>query len=207
VETRHYFREKGAKAEKIIHDLSMKSFFTDRCYPNPPRPDGKELCDLLVVFDDTAIIWQIKDRKVDANGRYIEFRRQTERSPDEGATDQVVFVTVTFRLSPGWSPGCSVTGLFLTGYVSSVPARVPAVSHFWGALHISCPLISSGDQTVGFVRSFVGLHVTLLPPESEGLADQVQESAAAQFARFTCIGPRFSPPVAGLPRQRILRGG
>lgn len=66
----HYFREKGAKAEKIIHDLSIKTFFTDWCYPNPPRPGGKELCDLLVVFDDTAIIWQIKDLKVDENGRY-----------------------------------------------------------------------------------------------------------------------------------------
>jgi hypothetical protein len=33
----HYFREKGAKAEKVVHDLSVKSFFTDRCYPNPPR--------------------------------------------------------------------------------------------------------------------------------------------------------------------------
>jgi hypothetical protein len=70
VESRHYFREKGAKAEKIIHELSVKTFFTDWCYLNPPRPDGKELCDLLVVFDDTAVIWQIKDLKVDANGRY-----------------------------------------------------------------------------------------------------------------------------------------
>jgi hypothetical protein len=66
----HYFRDKGAKAEKVIHDLSMKTFFTDWCYPNPPRPDGKELCDLLVVFDETAIIWQIKDLKVDEQGRY-----------------------------------------------------------------------------------------------------------------------------------------
>lgn len=61
VESGHYSREKGAKAEKIIHELSLKSFFADSCYPNPPRPDGKDLCDLLVVFDDTAIIWQIND--------------------------------------------------------------------------------------------------------------------------------------------------
>ncbi len=47
LESEHYFREKGAKAEKVIHDLSEKTFFTDWCYPNPPRPGGKELCDLL----------------------------------------------------------------------------------------------------------------------------------------------------------------
>lgn len=66
----HYFRQKGAYAEKVIHDLTNKTFFVDWCYPNPQKPDGKELCDCLVVFDDTAIIWQIKDLKVDEHGRY-----------------------------------------------------------------------------------------------------------------------------------------
>jgi len=66
----HYFREKGEQAEAIIHNLATKTFLTDWCYPNPKKPDGKELCDLLVVFDDIAIIWQIKDLKVDEAGRY-----------------------------------------------------------------------------------------------------------------------------------------
>ena len=68
----HYFHEKGRRAEGIIHDLATVTFLTDWCYPNPKKPDGKELCDLLVVFDDTAIIWQIKDLKVDAEGKYKE---------------------------------------------------------------------------------------------------------------------------------------
>src|SRR5260370_32223074 len=68
----HYCREKGATAEKVIHQLATKTFFIDWCYPNPKKPDGKELCDLLVVFDDTVLIWQIKDLKVDGNGRYKE---------------------------------------------------------------------------------------------------------------------------------------
>jgi len=66
----HYFRQKGADAERVIHDLANKTFFVDWCYPNPKKPDGKELCDCLIVFDDTAIIWQIKDLKVDEQGRY-----------------------------------------------------------------------------------------------------------------------------------------
>jgi hypothetical protein len=66
----HYFHEKGQRAEAIIHDLATKTFLTDWCYPNPKKPDGKELCDLLVVFDETAIIWQIKDLKVDKAGKY-----------------------------------------------------------------------------------------------------------------------------------------
>jgi hypothetical protein len=70
MESGHYFREKGATAERLIHELATKTFFTDWCYPNPKKPDGNELCDMLVVFDDTALIWQIKDLKVDENGRY-----------------------------------------------------------------------------------------------------------------------------------------
>lgn len=69
-EDRHYFTLKGAKAEKVVHDLASVSFFTDWCYPNPMRDHGKELCDLLVVFGDVAIIWQIKDLKVRPDGHY-----------------------------------------------------------------------------------------------------------------------------------------
>jgi len=54
----HYFREKGERAEAIIHNLATKTFLTDWCYPNPKKPDGKELCDLLVVFDDTQRLVQ-----------------------------------------------------------------------------------------------------------------------------------------------------
>src|SRR5438128_4680529 len=67
---KNYFLAKGMNAEKVVHDLALVSFLTDWCYLNPQWPDGKELCDLLVVFDDTAIIWQIKDLKLDDQGRY-----------------------------------------------------------------------------------------------------------------------------------------
>jgi hypothetical protein len=70
MDSKHYFREKGAAAEAIIHNLATKTFLTDWCYPNPRKADRKELCDLLVVFDDIAIIWQIKDLKVDEAGKY-----------------------------------------------------------------------------------------------------------------------------------------
>jgi len=70
VKSGHFFQQKGVLAERVIHDLATDTFFTDWCYPNPKKPSGKELCDLLVVFDDTAIIWQIKDLKVNQQGRY-----------------------------------------------------------------------------------------------------------------------------------------
>lgn len=71
-EGRHHFRLKGELAENVVHDLAEASFFTDWCYRNPKLSDGKELCDLLVVFEDVAIIWQIKDLKLQEDGRFSE---------------------------------------------------------------------------------------------------------------------------------------
>jgi len=61
---------KGKNSEKILHDLAIKTFLADWCYLNPQLPDKKELCDLLVVFDNIAIIWQIKDLKLNKRGKY-----------------------------------------------------------------------------------------------------------------------------------------
>jgi hypothetical protein len=65
-----YFQLKGTTAEKVVHYLATKTFLIDWCFLNPKLPSGKELCDLLVVFDDSAIIWQIKDLKLDKNNNY-----------------------------------------------------------------------------------------------------------------------------------------
>jgi len=66
----YYFHFKGKNAETFVHELAQKSFLTDWCYLNPKLPDGKELCDLLVVYDNIAIIWQIKSLKLRVDGKY-----------------------------------------------------------------------------------------------------------------------------------------
>jgi gamma-glutamylcyclotransferase (GGCT)/AIG2-like uncharacterized protein YtfP len=60
---------KGKNAEEFIHELSKKTFFEDWCYLNPKFFDGKELCDVLILFEDILIIWQIKDLKL-KKGKY-----------------------------------------------------------------------------------------------------------------------------------------
>lgn len=67
---KHYFELKGKNAENLVYNLAQKSFLTDWCFMNPKWEDGKELCDLLVIFDDKAIIWQIKDLKRGEDGKY-----------------------------------------------------------------------------------------------------------------------------------------
>jgi hypothetical protein len=64
------FELKGKNAEHALSLLAKETFFEDWCYVNPRLPEWKELCDLLVVFDDTAIIWQVKNLKLREDGQY-----------------------------------------------------------------------------------------------------------------------------------------
>lgn len=68
--TQNYFSLKGKKAEDVVQLMAEKTFLTDWCYKNPITEDGKELCDLLIVFGDIIIIWQIKNLKLQENGKY-----------------------------------------------------------------------------------------------------------------------------------------
>lgn len=63
--SKHYFSAKGKDAEELVHGLASETFFADWCYLNPKLPDGKEICDLLVIFGRTAMIVQVKNVDVD----------------------------------------------------------------------------------------------------------------------------------------------
>jgi hypothetical protein len=69
--SKHYFQLKGKNSEVVLEELAQKTFLTDWCYLNPELPDGRELCDLLIVFDDIAIIWQVKNVRL-KNGQIKE---------------------------------------------------------------------------------------------------------------------------------------
>lgn len=75
---KHYFQLKGKKAENFVYELAQQSFLSDWCYQNPMWSDGKELCDLLIVFGDVAIIWQVKDLKQKKDGKYD--KKQVEKN-------------------------------------------------------------------------------------------------------------------------------
>jgi hypothetical protein len=67
------FNEKGSAAETLIADLCGDAFFQDFCFKNPyvgTGKDRKELCDVLVVLGDVAIVWQIKNIKLGEDGHF-----------------------------------------------------------------------------------------------------------------------------------------
>lgn len=85
----NYFDQKGKKAENILHYLAKKTFLIDWCYLNPKLPNNKELCDLLIVYDEIAIIWQIKDLKLDKQGKYDQSEVEKNLRQLSGARRQL----------------------------------------------------------------------------------------------------------------------
>lgn len=67
---------KGQQAEELVNSLSKNAYLKHWCYPNPIDIDGdkKEICDLLILFFDTAIIISVKN--YDLKGNYERFKKK-----------------------------------------------------------------------------------------------------------------------------------
>lgn len=96
--SKHQFKIKGDKAEEMVYQIASKSFLIDWCYKNPKLPDGNELCDILVVFGDKVIIWQIKDVKVGKDGQYNKSDIQKNLSQLSGAKRSLFDLKVEIEL-------------------------------------------------------------------------------------------------------------
>ena len=59
--------------ERLLNDLAERTFANLWTYPNPFKEDHKELCDLLVVFENRAFIFFDREsRKFDGNDKNIQ---------------------------------------------------------------------------------------------------------------------------------------
>jgi hypothetical protein len=96
-----YFQLKGKNAEEFVHNMATNTFLTDWCFLNPELTKGKELCDLLVVFDDIAIIWQIKDLKLGKDGKYKKSEVEKNLRQLEGARRQLFGLKTPIYLKNG----------------------------------------------------------------------------------------------------------
>jgi ribosomal small subunit protein bTHX len=66
--------QKGKLAEEFVNELSYIAYLKYWCYPNPIDLAGNknEICDLLILFFDTAIIISVKNYEV--NGNYKRYK-------------------------------------------------------------------------------------------------------------------------------------
>lgn len=96
---RHYFRLKGRTAETLVNELASKTFLIDWCFPSPRLPNAKEVCDLLVVFEHTAIIWQVKNAKLKWDGSLNEKAAVKNLRQLAGARRQIFDLGMPIELS------------------------------------------------------------------------------------------------------------
>jgi hypothetical protein len=68
---------KGKFGEDAVRMVAEKTYLKYWCYPSPQDKggDNKEICDLLILFKDTAIIVSVKNYKF--KGNYERYFRST----------------------------------------------------------------------------------------------------------------------------------
>jgi len=63
--------KKGKDAEAVLNKVASLSYSPIFCFANPENPkDNKEICDLLIVCGNTALIWQVKSLKKKDSGTF-----------------------------------------------------------------------------------------------------------------------------------------
>jgi len=70
-------KEKGDIGEEFVNEIAYNTFLEYWCYPGPKYENGdkKEICDLLILFNETAIIVSVKNYEF--KGQYDRYFRKT----------------------------------------------------------------------------------------------------------------------------------
>jgi hypothetical protein len=68
--------DKGKEGEEFVKELAEKAYLKYWCYPNPVdiKGDGKEICDFLIIFYETAIIISVKNYHL--GGNFERFKKK-----------------------------------------------------------------------------------------------------------------------------------
>lgn len=146
-QSKHHFDLKGKAGEEFVKELAEKTFFVDWCFPNPRLPNGKELCDLLVVFDQVVIIWQIKCLKLGDDGKYSESETDKNLRQLSGARRQLFELKTPIQLTNARRK-----------FETFNPANISAV-------FLVSVLIGEGEDWFSFVEESKNFQVHVFTPD------------------------------------------
>lgn len=78
-------QQKGLLGEEAVNELAKQTYLSYWCYPDPKDENGnrKQICDLLILFRNTAIVLEVKNYQF--NGDYEKYFRSTLKK----ATSQI----------------------------------------------------------------------------------------------------------------------
>ena len=129
--TKNIFNEKGEAAEKLVSVLCKDAFFEDFCFSNPFYAKGRELCDVLVVLGEVAIIWQIKNIKL-KDGKFSESEIKRAISQCRGARRRLLSLgTVTFSNIVGKNKTIDTSKIKEVFLIAAIEGGVPDYSKYY----------------------------------------------------------------------------
>jgi hypothetical protein len=125
------FNEKGDVAEQLIAELCKDAFFEDFCFKNPYYAKGKELCDVLVVLDHTAIIWQIKNIKL-TDGQFKTSEIEKNIKQCRGAKRRLLTLgTVTFKNVSGKEKAIDTSKIKKVILIAAIEGGTPEFDRYY----------------------------------------------------------------------------
>ncbi|WP_437780710.1 NERD domain-containing protein [Sorangium sp. So ce1097] len=77
-------------SEQLVFDLCSKSFLSLWTYANPQRPNGKELCDVLLVFGDRIVLFSVKESVLKKSADPEVAARRWLRTAVDASIDQLL---------------------------------------------------------------------------------------------------------------------
>lgn len=138
------FNKKGDAAELLISELCKDAFFEDFCFKNPYYAKGKELCDVLVVLNDVAIIWQIKNIKL-TDGQFKESEIEKNINQCRGAKRRLLSLgSVTFDNLSGKSKTIDTSKIKEVFLIAAIEGGTPDFNKYY----------DDGNETSGNVHIF-----------------------------------------------------
>lgn len=129
--TENVFNAKGEAAEQLIAALCKDAFFEDFCFKNPYYTKGKELCDVLVILGDVAIVWQIKNIKL-KNGAFNESDIKKAIKQCRGARRQLLQLgTTTFTNIDGKSKTIDTSKIKEVFLIAAIEGGAPDFDRYY----------------------------------------------------------------------------
>lgn len=169
-------------SEKLVSDLCTRSFLSLWSYASPQRPDGRELCDALVVFGESVVIFSVKDIALsDHSDPGVVHKRWTKKAIDDSIKQlggaKRILATMGGVVRQDGSPGVSLPPL--------ESRRVHLVAVAAGA-NRTLP-IAGGDRDVGYVHVLDEIALRTVLGELDTTPDFLHYLRAKESFRGTIV--------------------
>src|SRR5712692_6161508 len=187
-------KSKMNEAELLVYRMCRHSFLSLWSYMNPrKKPQGKELCDVLVVCEPDVIIFSVKQIRLTNSGKpEIDAERWRRRAIDESCK-QIYGAERILRTSPNVIKSDSSLGVLLPS-ASEIRIHRVAVA-LGGKRQVNLPF---GDFGKGFIHVMDEVSFLTLLKELDTITDFVAYLTAKEAFCQSKIKVIFDGPEENL---------